>query len=99
MTDSQQPRPSAGSDSEPVTDALKARFAGYIDERTAVGMAKYGQPLHTHDGRDTAVDMADELLDFCQYQQKWIQELEWERAALTAEIQRLQQELEAKVEL
>ena len=68
-----------------VSDSLKERFGEYIDQRTALGVAKYGQPLHTHDGRDTAIDMADELLDFCQYQEKSRKELLEQRDALAQE--------------
>ena len=55
---------------------LKQEVANWIDRRTARGIETYGQPLMTHNGRDVKRDMLEELLDFCQYQQQRIMELE-----------------------
>ena len=61
---------------EPVAESLKQRFAEWIDKRTERGVAKYGHPLSTFNGRDAGQDAMEELLDFCQYQQQRILELE-----------------------
>ncbi len=68
--------------SRPVTGPLKQAFADWIDRRTAQGVETYGQPLATHNGRDAERDMLEELLDFCQYQQQRLMELEDEVRAL-----------------
>ena len=62
--------------SRPVAGPLKQAFADWIDRRTAQGVETYGQPLMTHNGRDAARDQMEELLDFCQYQQQQLMELE-----------------------
>ena len=53
-----------------ISDTLKEQFANWIDQRTAKGIETYGQLLPLDDGRDNRLDMIEELLDFCQYQQK-----------------------------
>ena len=40
-------------------------------ERGQLGAVRYGQALHTHDGRDTMRDLYEELLDAVQYAMKW----------------------------
>ena len=55
---------------EPVAESLKRRFADWIDKRTEKGIAKYGHPLSTFNGRDAGMDAMQELLDFCQYQEQ-----------------------------
>lgn len=69
------------AESREVAPELKARFAAWIDARTAKGVDTYGGPLKTHNGRDAQLDMVEELLDFCQYQQQRIIELEDELAS------------------
>ena len=59
-----------------VAPELKQRFSDWIDLRTEQGIATYGTPLKTHNGRDAEKDKTEELLDFCQYQQQHIMELE-----------------------
>ena len=71
-----------------VAPELKQRFSDWVDQRTEKGVATYGEPLMTHNGRDAERDMTEELLDFCQYQQQHIMELKdqadyLERALLT----------------
>ena len=61
---------------EPVAESLKQRFADWIDQRTEKGVVKYGHPLSTFNGRDARQDAMEEILDFCQYQQQRIMELE-----------------------
>ena len=61
---------------EPVAEYLRQRFADWVDKRTEKGVATYGHPLSTFNGRDARQDAFDELLDFCQYQQEYIMELE-----------------------
>ena len=58
-----------------VAPELKQRFSDWVDQRTEKGVATYGEPLMTHNGRDAERDMTEELLDFCQYQQQHIMEL------------------------
>ena len=69
-TSGEQPLPVYTLESQPVAETLKQRFAEFIDERTALGVERYGLPLHTHNGRDAALDMFQELLDFAQYQEQ-----------------------------
>ena len=69
---------------QPVAPQLKARFNDWIDKRTAKGIETYGGPLMTHDGRNAKRDATEELLDFCQYQQQRIMELEDEVRGLRA---------------
>lgn len=95
-----QPMPSVAAESEPVADSLKRRFAEFVDARTAYGAAKYGQPLHTFDGRKTKLDMWEEGIDFVQYQEKdrmeteaKCRELEQENAQLRERIAELEFEL------
>ena len=41
-----------------------------------MGEKLYGTPLQTNNGRNVGQDMVEEILDFCQYQQQHIMELE-----------------------
>ena len=72
--------------SELVAPRLKQEFADWIDRRTAKGIETYGQPLATHNGRDAQRDMTEEILDFCQYQQQRVMELEDEVRELEARL-------------
>lgn len=47
-----------------------------MKDRHEFGMAKYGQPLSPHDGRDSMVDAYQECLDLCVYFRKKIYEVE-----------------------
>lgn len=38
-----------------------------INERRELGVKRYGSPLMTHNGRDSLVDLRDELLDALMY--------------------------------
>jgi len=49
-------------DKEVVNELLKK-----VKERTEVGIATYGEELHTHNGRDVLQDFMEELLDAIQY--------------------------------
>ena len=60
---------------ELVAASLKQRFSDWIDQRTALGIRKYGAPLATFNGRDSALDAMQEILDFCQYQEQARMEL------------------------
>lgn len=53
-----------------VSPSLKARFGEWIDRRSAVGYVTYGTALTTHNGRSAELDMLEEILDFCQYQEQ-----------------------------
>ncbi|MDX8379800.1 MAG: hypothetical protein R8K48_07120, partial [Gallionella sp.] len=46
--------------------------ADLSESRSAFGIAKYGQPLMTEDGRDSIEDAIDEIGDFFHYVQKAI---------------------------
>ena len=61
--------------SQPVADALKERFSDWIDKRTGLGIAKYGEPLSTFNSRSAVLDMTEEILDFAQYQHQTIMEV------------------------
>ena len=74
---------------EPVAEPLKQRFADWIDQRTEKGVATYGHPLSTFNGRDATRDSFEELLDFCQYQHQRVMELEALVAQLKQEIRSL----------
>jgi len=64
----QQPMPSPGK--ENVAPSLKQRFNDWIDARTTEGIETYGTPLQTFNGRDSALDAFQEILDFSQYQEQ-----------------------------
>src|SRR3990167_4403986 len=70
-----------------VADSLKAGFCAWVDARTAKGIATYGQPLMTFDGRPWGVDRLQEILDYCQYQEKDLLEAlaNWQAAEARAE--------------
>lgn len=63
---------------EPVFPELRRRLhpspklAALIDAREAYGITKYGQTLLTDDSRDTATEIANELLDTMAYAMKWL---------------------------
>lgn len=81
-----QPLPSPSPQSQPVLPALLAVveqglmgevrewIKGALVERTEVGTERYGQPLHTHNGRDARTDAEQEALDLLQYLQQMIME-------------------------
>ena len=91
-----------------VAPSLKARFAEWIDARTAKGITTYGVPLATNNGRDSECDTFEELLDFCQYQEqsrlelkadsanlrRWYSEAIDQNKELTAKVEYLQKALE-----
>ena len=74
--------------SQPVAGALKERFSSWIDKRTAKGIAKYGEPLSTFNDRSALLDMVEELLDFAQYQQQLIMEMEANKVFLEKALRR-----------
>lgn len=71
-----QPQPTTSAQSvavEPVLLRVLARIEAptwigeAIQERTRVGVERYGLALHTYNGRDAALDLREELLDALQY--------------------------------
>ena len=74
----------------PVSQALKQKFNEWIDERTEKGWQNYGRPLTPNDGRDTRLDMVEEILDFSQYQMKNMMEMEKELAIRAKRIEALE---------
>ena len=83
MTD--QPQPTISERSQPVPPLVRKHAARVgndepemltrLAERDRIGRERYGQSLHTHDGRDTGQDADDEALDLAQYAVKWKAEL------------------------
>lgn len=55
---------------------FEAAFLAFSAARRAKGIATYGRPLQTDDGRDNWQDMAEELFDFSIYQRKEIMKLQ-----------------------
>lgn len=66
-------------------EAVEARLVALIHERTAIGVRKYGEPLHTHNGRDAKTDALEESLDLNQYLMQSLMEAEDANRALAAE--------------
>lgn len=64
---------------EPVAPSLKEAFSEWLGQRTESGIAAYGRPLETFNGRDPEQDSTEELLDFCQYRHQAYLELKAER--------------------
>jgi len=74
-----QPPPRLTAASQPVWPALEDdlgqlprtvapdRLLAQLATRVALGRAKYGVELHTHDGRDPWLDANEEILDLLQY--------------------------------
>lgn len=46
---------------------ITPQIIGYLQERAAMGRARYGRALHTHNGRDALVDLFEELADALGY--------------------------------
>lgn len=68
-----------------VAESLKQRFCDLINERTAIGVERYGEPLQTDNGRDAERDLTEELLDALQYQEQSRLELKADRDRLAEE--------------
>lgn len=45
-----------------------------LEERERVGIARYGRPLQSHNGRDALIDLYQELLDAAAYTRQLIEE-------------------------
>jgi hypothetical protein len=45
-----------------------------LESRTAAGLASYGRPFTSHDGRDSLRDLYEEMLDAVQYLRKLMYE-------------------------
>ena len=56
---------------ENITDLVIKDLRG----RERLGQAKYGRPLLPHDGRDSLLDLYEELLDAVQYIKKYMMEV------------------------
>lgn len=67
-----EPMPTEESKSMPVSERLK----DFIDERTELGISKYGTVLKTFNGRDCLTDALQEAIDLSQYLCQKIMELE-----------------------
>lgn len=65
---SEQPPPKPGR------EAVTPRLIERLQERAARGLATYGRPLETGNGRDALADALDECLDMAQYLQQAIME-------------------------
>jgi hypothetical protein len=55
---------------EPITALVHAD----LEARTAAGLASYGKPFESHDGRDSLRDLYEEMLDAVQYLRKALYE-------------------------
>jgi len=79
---SEQEKPTSSEISEPVQPALEkwiigktmeftdeelASISETIQERTKLGIEKYGTSLYSHNGRDSQLDLQQELADTLQY--------------------------------
>ena len=72
--DKAEPMPTENEKSIPVSEILKKM----IDERTKLGMSKYGTILKTFNGRDCMNDAMQEAIDLSQYLAQKVIELEQE---------------------
>lgn len=61
-----------------VNEDVQSKAIVFLTKRIEWGTAKYGQPLHTFDGRDTLVDALDEAGDLVMYLGKAAMEEECE---------------------
>lgn len=66
-TQQPMPTPREGGD-------VQALVVADIQERRAAGIAKYGTPLQTHNGRDAIVDAYQEALDLACYLRQFMAE-------------------------
>lgn len=82
-----QPPPRQDNPNPPVADMVMADFAAFkgpvakeviedIKERKAVGLARYGTALKPFDGRNSFVDLYQEILDALNYFKKLAYEIE-----------------------
>jgi hypothetical protein len=55
---------------EPITALVHAD----LEARTQQGLASYGKPFESHDGRDSLRDVYEEALDMVQYLRKALYE-------------------------
>lgn len=67
-----EPRPELTEKSKPVFKEIAALLGDHpivyrIGLRRALGLARYGQELHTFNGRNAFTDAKEELLDLIQY--------------------------------
>ena len=74
----EQPKPERKDASQPVAERLKA----LIDQRTAKGVATYGTPLMSHNGRNAQRDALEESVDLNQYLMQVVIEAQHDRDAL-----------------
>lgn len=58
--------PAGSVDTDPIFELVKAD----LDQRDRIGLGKYGQSLHAHDGRRTLQDAYEEALDLAIYLKK-----------------------------
>jgi hypothetical protein len=93
----EQPMPHAGG--TPVTPIARRMFLGVLDAQAEKGIATYGMPLTTDNGRDAFLDAMQEAVDLVQYivqamieadaLKGRLRDVEAELAAVNAEIARL----------
>lgn len=74
MYDNEEPNPSSTTDSQPVQLEALTNFVVTFLEQCKKGKEKYGTVLMTHNGRDAAKDVMQELSDVVAYVQQIIME-------------------------
>jgi hypothetical protein len=65
-------------DPQPGRSVVADRVLADIHERAAVGKARYGTPLMTHNGRDALTDAYEEALDLVFYLRQALMERDGE---------------------
>lgn len=78
-----QPMPTPGQ--KAVRPEVERLFAAILAAQCSKGIARYGTPLQTHNGRDALMDALAELVDGFQY----IVQATMERDVLAIEVERL----------
>jgi len=70
------PNPAATAQPPPVPGGVRVidLVRQDLDDRAAMGLAKYGTELYTHNGRDALIDAYQEALDQCMYLRQLIGE-------------------------
>lgn len=77
----------------PKSVPVLARIKELLDERTELGIKKYGVPVLTNTGRVADRDALEEAIDLIQYQQQRVMERDDALSAKDAEVERLTAEL------
>jgi hypothetical protein len=94
-----QMRPILSERSRPILEWLRLRMkpelVPLLEARTALGIARYGVPLHSFDGRSAMQDALDEAVDCVQY----LAQLAMEAAPMSMRYWRLDALLRAQMNI